>query len=105
MNVAPIRPGEPLTDDWEHGALCASIDPELFYPTSYDSPDGLQQTADAKRICAACPVRAYCRDAALHREGNATAKNRSGIWAGLTPEERANHASAGRSHHSYRRAA
>jgi WhiB family transcriptional regulator, redox-sensing transcriptional regulator len=36
------------------GALCAQVDPELFFP------DKGQPTREAKAVCAACPVRTAC---------------------------------------------
>jgi len=40
---------------WD-GALCAQVDPELFFPDKGQSP------RDALRICDACAVRAQCLD-------------------------------------------
>ena len=37
------------------GALCAQVDPELFFPEKGEP------TRDAKAVCAACPVRARGR--------------------------------------------
>jgi WhiB family redox-sensing transcriptional regulator len=39
---------------WEDGALCAQVDPELFFPEKGASP------ADAKSVCLACEVRVPC---------------------------------------------
>lgn len=61
---------------WQNYAACASVDPELFFPKHGD-------TFPAKRICAGCPVLLDCLEyATVHNEP-------SGIWGGLTPEERA----------------
>jgi len=61
---------------WMRDALCAEVDPELFYPESGES------NRDAKRICAGCEVRAECLGYALaHREGH-------GVWGGTTERER-----------------
>lgn len=40
---------------WD-SALCAQVDPELFFPKLG------QPATDAKAVCAACPVRARCLD-------------------------------------------
>jgi WhiB family redox-sensing transcriptional regulator len=40
-------------DVWE-AALCAQVDPELFFP------EVGQPTKEAKAVCAACPVRVAC---------------------------------------------
>lgn len=105
MRTATTRPGEPLTDSWEHAAICAGIDPELFYPSSYTGADGRYQTQLALMLCSACPVRAFCLNAVLEREGRLTADNRYGIWGGMTPLDRADLMGVERNHRSYRRAA
>jgi WhiB family redox-sensing transcriptional regulator len=48
---------------WRDRAACAApgIDPELFFP----EPGRRNGAAEAKRICARCPVRAPCLDEAL----------------------------------------
>jgi len=63
-------------DDWRELALCAEIDPELFYPEPGHSP------AAAKRICAGCDVRVQCLEFAL------TVEDCHGVWGGTTPRER-----------------
>jgi WhiB family redox-sensing transcriptional regulator len=77
-----------MTDNWRVDAACASVDPELFYPTSYISPDGAFQAEYAKQICATCPALAACRTYILNSEGGRGLDSRSGIYAGLTPKER-----------------
>lgn len=71
--------GHPLLaemPDWFDDALCAQVDTELFYPEKG------QSTREAKRVCAACPVRDACLDYALeHHE-------RFGIWGGKSERER-----------------
>jgi hypothetical protein len=42
-----------LLEVWA-GALCAQVDPEIFFPEKG------QPTRDAKSVCVACPVRAAC---------------------------------------------
>ena len=61
---------------WYADALCAQTDPEAFYPEKGGS------TANAKRTCSACPVRAICRDTALARG------EEHGIWGGTSTRER-----------------
>lgn len=65
----PAREGEL---DWQDDALCAQTDPEVFFPAR----GGL--TVDAKRICAACPVRDKCLEWAME------AKPMYGMYAGLS---------------------
>lgn len=105
MRTARIRTHQPDTTNWQAHAACTGEDPNLFHPDSYTSPSGEYAVALAKTICAACPARAFCLYDALDREGQAKAESRNGIWGGLTPDERANLAGAGRARRSYRRAA
>ena len=67
---------------WRSAAACLSADPELFFPISY-SGKALEQVAEAKAICAACPVRRECLTFALRTQES------HGIWGGMTEEERA----------------
>jgi len=66
----------PEPPDWVGDALCAQIAPEVFFPDEGGS------TREAKKICAACPVRAQCLEYAL------TNGERFGIWGGLSERER-----------------
>ena len=62
--------------DWQESAVCRSVDPDLFFP------EQAGPSHEAKRVCAACPVRIECLAYALaHRD-------RYGIWGGLTARER-----------------
>ncbi|MFT4122900.1 MAG: WhiB family transcriptional regulator [Microbacteriaceae bacterium] len=61
---------------WQSDSLCAQTDPEAFFPEKGGS------TRDAKRICAACEVRAECLEYALGND------ERYGIWGGLSERER-----------------
>ena len=63
---------------WQDAALCAQVDPDLFFPEKGGS------TLEAKRICRACDVRAECLDYAVEHE-DITAH---GIWGGLSERER-----------------
>lgn len=87
--VDPVRLGvpgvrKPLADDsiddnalaWQSDSLCAQTDPEAFFPEKGGS------TRDAKKICAACEVRAQCLEYALEND------ERFGIWGGLSERER-----------------
>ena len=61
---------------WRDQARCRGVDPEIFHPTEED--DG----AEAKVICAVCPVREPCLEHAItHRE-------KQGVWGGLDERER-----------------
>lgn len=61
---------------WSERALCASTDPEAFFPELGGS------TREAKKICLACEVRVECLDYAM------THGERFGIWGGLSERER-----------------
>lgn len=61
---------------WQDRALCAETNPDEFFPNKGRS------TKEAKRVCAACEVRAECLNYALEN-GEAW-----GIWGGLAPRER-----------------
>ena len=61
---------------WTAQALCVGADPEAFFPPG-DAP-----AAEARDICAACPVRGQCLAYAI------TADERFGIWGGLDPRQR-----------------
>lgn len=68
----------PLLPDWS-GALCASIDPELFFP---EKSSGGASAKMARNICKQCPIRLKCLSYALD---NAV---EFGIWGGLSRNER-----------------
>jgi WhiB family transcriptional regulator, redox-sensing transcriptional regulator len=76
--AAPERAAEL---DWRVRAACRDADPELFFPEGAKGP-ALEAVARAKRICAACPVRAYCLDWALSHRAD------FGVWGGRTEGER-----------------
>ena len=63
---------------WQEKALCAEVDPDRWFPEKGGS------VREAKRICAACEVRAECLAYALEHED----AGRYGIWGGLSERER-----------------
>jgi WhiB family transcriptional regulator, redox-sensing transcriptional regulator len=66
---------------WRLAAACRPTDPELFFPPS-ESGKAREQIAEAKAICAGCPVRRQCLEFALRT------RQTHGIWGGLTELER-----------------
>ncbi|ASR85557.1 WhiB transcriptional factor [Mycobacterium phage Krueger] len=69
--------GDPVAPEtWEADALCAQVDPEIFFPDKGES------AKPAKRVCLACPVREVCLDRATERG------ELFGIWGGTTAYER-----------------
>ena len=79
--------GQPMTimtgraTDWRASGACRDADPDLFFPIS-SVGRAIGQIAQAKAICACCPVRRQCLEFA---KTNAPIQ---GIWGGTTPEER-----------------
>ncbi len=60
--------------DWRHKAICRDEDPELFFPPVGTSGPAIAQVADAKLVCARCPVTADCLSWALESGQDA------GVW-------------------------
>lgn len=65
--------------DWRAQASCATADPDLFFPEG-DTP--ADRIAEAKKICAVCPVKQACLEEALR------SREHDGICGGLTVLER-----------------
>lgn len=62
---------------WTEQALCAQIgDPDLWFPEKGGS------NADAKRVCAACPVRVECAQMAIDNG------EKFGVWGGTSGFDR-----------------
>ena len=68
------RPFIPTT--WTVDAACRDADPAIFFVDHGGS------AAEARIICAGCPVRTQCLDYAL------AASERHGIWGGTTEKQR-----------------
>ena len=66
---------------WASRGACRDHDPDLFFPIGA-AGRGLCQIAEAKAVCAYCPVRADCLGYAL-----ATGQD-AGVWGGATEDER-----------------
>lgn len=68
---------------WQREALCGKQDGAIPLPDAW-FPDfgGPHASKPAKRICAACPVRMECLEAAIERN------ERFGVWGGLSTPER-----------------
>jgi hypothetical protein len=64
---------------WTAGALCAQVDPELFFPERGVAPEQVRQ---ALQVCAACEIRARCAEEALANH------EPYGIWGGMTERTR-----------------
>ena len=59
-------------DSWRLEALCAQVDPELWFPEHGAS----EEAREARRICAQCPVRTSCLQSALDTG------EQYGLWGG-----------------------
>lgn len=68
--------------DEDPRGLCAD-DPDMWYS------DSLADKMLAQSVCRQCPFIAACLAASEVVEGGKEASGRFGIWAGLTPEQRA----------------
>lgn len=79
----PPRPAsvEEVVVEWRELAACRGYEPELFFPAGESGP-AVPLICRAKRICASCRVREECLAYAIETN------QASGIWGGLTEEER-----------------
>lgn len=69
-----FEPGEM----WRESAACAGTDNARFFPAGDEDP----HVAEAKAVCAACPVRDECLQYAL------STNQTEGVWGGMTGSER-----------------
>jgi WhiB family transcriptional regulator, redox-sensing transcriptional regulator len=67
--------------EWRNHALCRDTDPELFFPVG-TTGTALIQIYRAKQVCEQCTVRLDCLEFSL------TTNQDSGVWGGLSEEER-----------------
>ena len=67
--------------DWRDDAICRDTDPGLFFPVG-TTGTAISQITHAKATCGECTVSADCLEFALETNQD------SGIWGGLTEEER-----------------
>jgi DNA-binding CsgD family transcriptional regulator len=77
------------TADWRDLAACAAVDPELHHPTGSTGARYEEQVADARAVCNTCQVAGDCWLHNMSHELGRPADARYGIWAALTPQERA----------------
>lgn len=71
--MSRLLPGAP----WYHPDMaCLSRDPELFF-SGFD-----EHVAEAKRVCAGCPLIEACRERAR------VTREQFGVWGGETEQER-----------------
>jgi WhiB family redox-sensing transcriptional regulator len=65
-----------MSGNWRDLARCQGVDPELFHPPEDD------EGAEAKAICALCPVREPCLEYAI------ATREKEGVWGGHNARER-----------------
>jgi WhiB family redox-sensing transcriptional regulator len=69
---------------WQYRAACRGEDAEMFFAPNYfeRKEEKEAREAQAKNICARCPVREECLEYALRN------REPHGIWGGLNESER-----------------
>lgn len=82
------RPGLVDPDGWTLRARCRGAADRVFFPLGTTRTLVEDKHADAKAICAPCPVTAQCLQRAMRTEGSTAADYRHGVFGGLTPDER-----------------
>lgn len=73
-----------LNGGWTASAACRGMDPAVFHPQRHGH-DQAKRSRAAKEVCRRCPVEDECLAFALMTE---PVGSESGIWGGMTPEER-----------------
>lgn len=64
-------------EPWMQDALCAEVDPDMFFPNRGDA-----EGADlARDICSRCPVKAECLEFAIRTT------QAHGVWGGKSPRQ------------------
>jgi len=79
--AAGLVTGAPRSTDWHNDAACREVGLEMFF----DMDQLSAQAAQAKAICADCPVRAQCLEWALSFD---YIDDEYGIFGGTGPAER-----------------
>ena len=83
--AASLRPAPPLAAPrhWPDRANCRGHEGLFFGPDGERLADRHAREEKAKSLCAFCPVKQECREAAEQRD------ERHGVWAGTSEEDRA----------------
>lgn len=71
-----ITSGVVSSPEWTRRALCAEVDPNIFFPEIGEN------VSVVKKICKACDVREECLKYSLDND------ERFGIWGGLSEKNR-----------------
>ncbi len=76
------KPGGGKPDlSWRQDAACRDTSPELFFPVG-TTGQAVEQIAEAKAVCMACPSQEPCLEYAL------ASNQDSGVWGGTSEEDR-----------------
>ena len=75
-----LRDLTPIDDDWRSIAVCATSDPEAWFPNTESDNHG--EYMFAKSLCKTCPLVAPCAEYAIVNVIP------HGLWGGLTPTDR-----------------
>jgi WhiB family transcriptional regulator, redox-sensing transcriptional regulator len=67
-----------MSGTWRDQARCRGVDPQVFHPAEEDEA----AAAEAKAICDQCAVREPCLEYAIN------AREKDGVWGGMTARER-----------------
>lgn len=76
VELSRVQRGLSSGAHWTEYSLCKETDPEAFFPEKGG------ETKSAKKVCSRCIARVACLDYALE------AKERFGVWGGLSERER-----------------
>lgn len=73
-----------LSTDWQEHGLCRASDATVFFPPAHfeQKHERAAREAEAKAICAECPVQRECLEWAL------TIREPYGVWGGYSESER-----------------
>ncbi|WP_156741368.1 WhiB family transcriptional regulator [Occultella aeris] len=70
--------------EWQYEGACREVGTEqFFHPEGERGSSRRRRDADAKAVCAACPVIRQCREHALR------VREPYGVWGGLSEDDRA----------------
>jgi WhiB family redox-sensing transcriptional regulator len=78
LHLAHLLDELAVAEPWRDDALCAQVDPDLWFPEKGGS------TGQAKQLCQVCPVIDDCLSYALTQSSS----DDWGVWGGTTEHER-----------------
>jgi WhiB family redox-sensing transcriptional regulator len=81
--TSPVKLHLPAPPEWVVDALCASGEPEDWFPDTRRGPPTRATSKLARTLCHGCPVQRECFEYAL-----TFGPTLEGVWGGTTAEER-----------------